>query len=398
MDRRTFLAGAVAAGFQARPALSQSGRPSTGYLRTNWSLDPLTLGSYSFIAKGARKRHTSDLAEPVNQRLFFAGEATHPDYNSTVHAAIESGQFAAEAIAKTDARTVAIIGAGMAGLSAGQALHRDGRIVTVIEARDRIGGRIWTDTSLGAPLDLGASWIHGDVDNPLMDLARQIGAQTRPTSDSYVIRGADGRALRDSEAPAWLDEVVTTQHSAGAALADINTRAYWIDLDYDGDDMLLPRGYAPFVNALARDLDIRLDQQVAKITQTTSGVAIDGAPFDAVVVTVPLGALKAGAIRFDPPLPAQKQTAIDRLQMGVLDKLYLRYPAVFWDADKTWIITAETGLPPGQFNQWLNLHPYLGEPILVAFNGADPARDLSSLSDADIVARAETVLAQAYPG
>ena len=159
MDRSHFISAALAAAFVPLPSVGQSGRSATGYIRTNWSRDPFSFGSYSFIAKGARKRHYRDLGAPVGDCLFFAGEATHPDYNSTVHAALESGLIAAEAAWNAGARRIGVIGAGVAGLTAASALADGGANVTVIEGRDRIGGRSWTDGSLGAPLDLGASWI-----------------------------------------------------------------------------------------------------------------------------------------------------------------------------------------------------------------------------------------------
>ena len=62
---------------------------------------------------------------------------------------------------------VIVVGAGMAGLVAARLLHDSGFAVTVLEARKRIGGRTWTDDSLGAPLDLGGSWVHGVDGNPL---------------------------------------------------------------------------------------------------------------------------------------------------------------------------------------------------------------------------------------
>ena len=56
---------------------------------------------------------------------------------------------------------VVVVGAGIAGLSAARRLTDAGVAVTVLEARTRIGGRIWTDISLGVPIDLGAAWLHG---------------------------------------------------------------------------------------------------------------------------------------------------------------------------------------------------------------------------------------------
>jgi phytoene dehydrogenase-like protein len=70
---------------------------------------------------------------------------------------------------------VIVVGAGMAGLVAARLLHDSGFIVTVLEARGRLGGRTWTDDSLGAPLDLGGSWVHGVDGNPLTSWFDKLG-------------------------------------------------------------------------------------------------------------------------------------------------------------------------------------------------------------------------------
>ena len=174
MKRRNFIlasGAAVGAGFMPLPSSAQGRRTVLGYKRTNWSRDPYAFGSYSFVPKGARRGHIAILAEPVNGRLFFAGEATHPEYNSTVHAAYEAGLIAADEIEETNAKRICVIGAGMSGLAAANQLSRGGYDVVVFEARGRIGGRIWTDHSLGLLLDLGASWIHGADGNPIAQIA-----------------------------------------------------------------------------------------------------------------------------------------------------------------------------------------------------------------------------------
>lgn len=309
----------------------------------------------------------------------------------------------AETVRITGAKSLAIIGAGISGLTAMRRLAAAGIDVTLFEARNRIGGRIWTDTTLGQPLDLGASWLHGDEGNPLVGLAAERGMQSVPTEDDYVLRGAGGRRLRDRDLPDWFKDVVTIQQDYGAGTFDINWTAYQNDLDYDGADRLFPRGYSQILGQLDTDLDIRLGTEVRRVALTDKGVQLGSAEdelgrFDAVIVTVPLGVLKAQRIDFSPALPKDKETAIHRLGFGLLDKLYLQFEQVFWDAKSTWILTPDTGLPPGQFNQWLNLAPVLDAPILLAFNGAGPARDLSVLPDEALIARALQVLEAAYPG
>ncbi len=405
MDRRRLLGtlgAGIAAAFIPWTGASAHGQNLRGYIRTNWSRDPYSFGSYSYVAKGARQRDRADLEKPVDGRLFFAGEAVFPDHNATVHSAYESGQRAAEFVLQGNARRVAIIGAGMSGLSAAHKLAAGGLDVTVFEARDRIGGRIWTQSSLGIPLDLGASWIHGTEGNPLTTLADSVGLARIATDDSYINRGRNGRVIDDDDVPDWLEDVVSIQHSYGADRNQINRLADLFEREYGGEQVKFPNGFAEIFDALRGPYSICLSNPVNRVSIGGDGVTIASrreSPqrFDATIVTLPLGVLKRGSVAFDPPLPAAKVEAIERLGMGTLDKVYLLFDKPFWDADTTWIATPENGLPPGQFNEWLNLHKFTGEPVMMAFNGGTPALDLAGLSDEEVIERARRTLEIAYP-
>ena len=91
-------------------------------------------------------------------------------------------------------KTVVVIGAGIAGLAAAKKLQEVGFKVSVLEAQDRVGGRVRTNRSLGIPFDEGASWIHGIDGNPITALAQKAGMTTFQTLDesmkSYDIGGA----------------------------------------------------------------------------------------------------------------------------------------------------------------------------------------------------------------
>ncbi|MFV1874261.1 FAD-dependent oxidoreductase [Nioella sp.] len=403
MQRRDVLA-AVAAGvvgtFLPVDRGLASGARLTGYLRTNWSRDPFCFGSYSYTPRGLFRAAHRRLAEPVAGQIFFAGEAANPDYGSTVHAAYESAGHAVEAIEEEDHGDIAVIGAGVAGLRAAQMLADLDYDVTVYEARDRIGGRLWTDHSLGVPLDLGASWIHGVEGNPLVGLAEHAGATLVGTGEEIVFRLRDGAMLDAEEVPDWLEEVILIQHNAGARRDQINLAAFRAPTDYGGAEAIIAEGYDRLLPELAGDYVLLTGHVLQRVT-LGGGIRLrfaDGAEarHDAVVVTVPLGVLQAGRIVFDPPLPDTKQEAIASLGMGVLDKLYLQFDAPFWEGDPTWIVTADTGLPRGQFNQWLNLLPVLGEPILLGFNGADAARELAGQDDDALLGTALSVLERSY--
>lgn len=381
---------------------AKAGQNLLGYLRTNWSKDPHSFGSYSFLAKGASRADIKELGHPVDDRLFFAGEATHPGYNSTVHAAYESGLIAAEDVAKTSAQRIAVIGAGAAGLAAAQKLSQAGREVTVYEARDRIGGRVLSNRDLGFAADMGAAWIHGVRGNPLKELSDQLGLKLSETLDDTSVRGGDGRKKGWLSIPGWLFDEGEIKVAYGAD-KDWIAPAGFNDTDgYDGHDVSFDQGYDGIFAGLAGDYSTELSRELQSVRSGGADIAlsfVDGseAECDAIVITVPLGVLKAGTIAFDPPLPQPKREAIERLGMGLLDKVYLQFEEMFWDQDATWIGTPENGLPRGQFNIWFNLGRYIDAPVLVALNGGSAALALAEQDDTQVVNAALETLAQAYP-
>ena len=416
---------------------------------TRWRADPFAGGSYSFLAVGSSPDDRRALAAPVGDRLFFAGEATSVANPATAHGALESGRAAAAAVDEVAAEgaRVVVVGAGMAGLGAARALHDLGYHVTVVEGRDRRGGRTFTDDSLGLPLDLGASWIHGVDGNPLSALADELGVARGPATDwdNEIEHAPDGAELTDAlyaaadealdavlayaaeqseqreedaplrdvleEALADLDldhdvEVVTRhylntsiEHEYAGSLERLST--WWWDEGegYPGDDELLLGGYVGLVDGLADGLDVRTGTAVQRIASGDDGVVVDSddTSFEAdhVVVTLPLGVLKAGTVAFEPPLPDDKATAIERLGMGLLDKVYLRFPEVFWDAEADAIGWASPDAD-GRWAEWLNVAKVTGEPVLLGFNAAAYAEQLEVRADEDVVADAMAVLRTIY--
>ena len=372
-----------------------------GYLRTNWSRDPFSHGSYSHFLKGTDRSLVMPLAAPIGDKMFFAGEAMHPDYNSTVHAALESGQLTADMVKDGAAQNIAIIGAGVSGLAAAQRLAEAGRHVTIYEARHRSGGRVWTSRELGVPLDMGASWIHGITGNPLSSLADAQGIERVQNGKKLAIRGGDGRHIAEADAPEWLSYICDEQNSIAADPETLNRDLYADDDGYDGPDVIFPNGYADILAGLAGDYNVHLSAPISAIDYGDDGVTLRGEQsdypaYDAVIITVPLGVLKSGAIAFNPPLPLEKQQAIAQMGMGVLDKLYMLFDRVFWD-DADYIMTPENDLPRGHFNDWMPYDRYLGAPVILAFNGGPTALELAGDSDEELLAKALKTLEMAYP-
>ena len=84
-------------------------------------------------------------------------------------------------------KSVIVIGAGISGLAAAKKLNESGFSVTVLEAQDRVGGRLRTNRSLGVAFDEGASWIHGIDGNPITALAEQAGMKTAFSDDESIL-------------------------------------------------------------------------------------------------------------------------------------------------------------------------------------------------------------------
>ncbi|MFN8535010.1 MAG: FAD-dependent oxidoreductase [Dehalococcoidia bacterium] len=339
---------------------------------------------------------------------------------------------------------VAIVGGGIAGLAAARRLHEAGVGATILEARDRLGGRIWTTTLEGAPAELGATWIHRIDGNPIATLARQAGLSLRPTDyDNATLYGPDGRELadarqtaiddlyertmdavdqrRDRDASAdnrslqdGIDEAarrldarerrdlayavtVNIEHDYAIDAAGLSLREWDQDGEFGGPDVLIPGGYRAVVDRLAAGLPVLYGRVEA--IRWSGPIEIAVALPDAnravlvaerAIVSVPLGVLKVGEPRFDPPLPAAHQAAIGRVGVGLLDRLVLRFPRVFWDEE--YDLFGWQAAEPGLWAEWYNLTAANGQPTLVAFNAGSVAARVATWGDDSIVASAMDVL------
>ena len=342
---------------------------------------------------------------------------------------------------------VVVVGAGMAGVVAARLLHDSGFAVTVLEARSRLGGRVWTDESLGAPVDLGGSWVHGVDGNPLalwceklrVALVESQGDRllidpraTASTRDVQRRRARLGRAafkatmewaswkskamtqvrgprsvsVKDAVDPllhaSWLPEIDKlviasfiegSEGVQGAPYEAIAAEEWWPVEGLERNAQ--PKGgFKALIEDAARGLEVRLDAPVKRIAWSGSDVAVllqsgERIEADRAVVTVPLGLLRAGLPTFDPLPPDDQLRAIGRMGYGagVLGKIYLRFPHRFWPDEPKWF----GRLPDapdrrGTFNTWVSHHRESGLPILLAFaNGAVAARLDRSAAELEVV-------------
>lgn len=335
--------------------------------------------------------------------------------------------------------TVLVIGAGIAGLAAAGHLRRAGHSVRVIEARSETGGRTRASTLFGPPVDLGASWLHGSQNHPLFDQAVASGLDWVATDyDNFAAFYTDGQpvttelagmeayesalhrlgrkakakhsiadrlsklpgALTQSLSKASQQFVIATalEEEYGADIEQLAALALEEGRGFRGQDVILKDSYRAVVMPLAQNIELCLNHTVTGIDYSSCPVTVTTAEAeftaDRVIVTVPLGVLKGGTIMFNPPLKKRKKAAINAIGSGVINKLYLRFPRVFWDQSLDTI-----GYQHPQKGRWVSWYDYsriTGEPILLGFNAASAAADVELLDDTATVADAMTVLRTIY--
>ncbi|MBJ6641850.1 FAD-dependent oxidoreductase [Streptomyces sp. DHE7-1] len=387
------------------------------YLRTSWSIDAFARCSYSYLAPsslGARARPV--LAAPVQDRLFFAGEATSSEAPSTAHGALESGRRAARQVidAAGEGEHIVIIGSGFAGLGCARTLVDENYQVTVLEGRNRVGGRIWTQHIAGVPAEMGASWIHGSSGNVMTRVLKETGDPSY-TFDYDNSTGEDERATRElARYEKKLDQVDDPNEATVASVmprnpsvalrtalninypleyaaepSQLSVEATFEGRDLKGPDLLLPRGYDRLLAHVRGDIPVRTGHVVTGIRYGSDGATVtlrDGntVQADRAVVTVPIGVLKAATIDFEPALPDAKQEAVKALGAGLLDKLWLEFPEPFWDIDVD-VIEWFDPTNPELWSWWVNGYKAFGKPVLLGLNGGDQAHDLARASDDEVV-------------
>ncbi|HUY91360.1 MAG TPA: FAD-dependent oxidoreductase [Pirellulales bacterium] len=337
-------------------------------------------------------------------------------------------------------RQILVIGAGMAGLAAARTLTAAGFDVLVLEGRQRLGGRIWTDRSFPGAVDLGASWIESKQLNPLAPLARRWKIPTSYTDfESTALYDYDGRRLRADRVAAvskqyerlmldaqsqnlpagvsvadvlnrmlrrpgidqqerriWQWAMGAQASEYGADLADLSLNHFDEHYEMEWDDYLVVGGYDRLVERMAAGLDVRLGQKVERIEYEDRQVRVVLAAGETVsaeraLVTLPLGVLQAGSVQFSPELPDWKLAAIARLAMGVVNKLVLGYPRRFWPAKPHFLgYAARDG--NGELAQIVNLAAATGQNVLAIHFVGGRAKELEQESDERAVAGAQRIL------
>lgn len=350
---------------------------------------------------------------------------------------------------------VIVVGAGVSGLAAAGDLVRAGKRVVVLEARDRLGGRVHTERLGGHTTDLGASWIHGIDDSSLHEATRALGmreaeftvgsfqAGGRPMAyfgpgDEPLTRGqADGFvadvAALDTELAAAIaraPEGASYADAVHAAVASFAVRegwdpdraervleyhrhrseeqygAWWEDLDahgldddqIEGDEVVFPDGYDALPYALAAGLDVRLSTPVTRVVWRDAGVTVHAGAQELTanhaIVTVPVGVLQSGQIEFTPELPERVAAALAGFAMNEFEKVFLRFDAPFWN-DGVYAIKRQ-GAAAQWWHSWYDLSRAVGTPTLLTFAAGPAARATRDWSDDEIVASVMSSLRELY--
>lgn len=275
---------------------------------------------------------------------------------------------------------IIVIGAGAAGMAAAGALAKEGWPVRVLEARDRVGGRVFSARPAGwhRAVELGAEFVHGG-NRALMAAIKGIGAKTRklrpniwyaekgglalmPDYWERIGRVADRIPRRDHgwsfrqflwhqcrEVPADDRKLAEAYVSSFNAAPADRISAHALRENHAGadtEDLKLMGAYAAVMRGLqkqwpARSVDLRLKTiaweirwqrgEVAVTTRDAGDGKIERHRARAVVITLPLGVLKAGRVKFSPPLAARQQL-IDRAGWGHVIRIMIRFRKGFWSA------------------------------------------------------------------
>ena len=370
-----------------------------GHLITRWPDDPWARGAYSYLARGATPNDRQIIARPIDGRVWIAGEAVDRWNPATVQGAWASGREAAQEVLAVGAGRVVVIGAGMAGLAAARRLTEEGVEVVALEARDRVGGRIHTDRTLGPALDLGASWIQGPDGNPITDICNAAGIERVITRyGDLIVRDTDGVYIARRDVPDrwWTETDVVLEYAAD--VRDLAPGFNHEGASLSGLDVVFPDGYDQVIDVVAEGLEISLEDPVGAVRWGAGGVDVESSTgthtVDATIVTVPLGVLQSDTIAFEPGLPDAHIESINRLRMGHLQKVYLQFPEVFWEPDIAFF--GLVGPDESRFPWWMNMGKITGDPVLVAFHGGDAADALIAKPDDEIVAEAVRALEEMF--
>jgi len=326
-----------------------------------------------------------------------------------------------------DNADVLVIGGGAAGIAAARELCTAGLNVTLLEARDRLGGRIFTSHTAGFPVELGAEFIHGrssDIHGPVerarLEIARVTGAMRSQKNGAWERPGNVmgevnhlfenmpagppdqtfqqyiGRSTYSSETKQLALRFVEGFHAADPDRVSVHwlIRTTKAEEEIDGETSFRMRdGYDGLIHAIGSEMNrdyckIVLNSPVRGIRWRRGEVTAitQKSEFTArrAIVTLPLGVLKARQVRFTPELPDEKAQAMSGLETGPVIRVVLCFAEKFWDKvpetrNLSFLFTDDP-----QFPTWWTANP-LPYPILTGWAASRYARALAGLSHNQLI-------------
>ena len=321
---------------------------------------------------------------------------------------------------------VVVVGAGIAGITAAREMRARGLEVVVVEARDRIGGRAYTESeTFGFPYDHGCAWLHSADRNPLTELITEVaGFETIDEEDREAWLYMDGDEADDDAYEAAADAYETLLYRIdyhdvedygdrsvhrvsppktrfdrlahqlkGEFEAGIETTHLSVQDDQSqigtGVEWMVPQGMAAGIFKALGRIPVELGTRVVKVDWGGKDVLVETTKgtirAKAVIVTVPTDIIADGTIAFAPALPHWKLSAFHAVPMAVLDKIALQFDPAFEALLSE--ANTNTALIEDKNGLWLDhlLRPF-GTSASVAFIGGQFARDLAAESNADQVA------------
>ncbi|KAH7544204.1 hypothetical protein JRO89_XS15G0127300 [Xanthoceras sorbifolium] len=377
-------------------------------------------------------------------------------YNGYINFGV-SPSFTAYMPEEANEGSVIIVGAGLAGLAAARQLLSFGFRVVILEGRSRPGGRVYTQ-KMGnkgkiAAVDVGGSVITGIHANPLGVLARQLSIPLHKVRDNCPLYKPDGAPVdketddrvefifnklldkvmelrqivggsandvslgsvletlrqlyavtRNSEERQLLDwHLANLEYANAGCLSDLSA-VYWDQDDpYEmgGDHCFLAGGNCRLIKALCEGVPIFYEKTVSCIRYGNEGVEVIAGDqmfqADIVLCTVPLGVLKKRTINFEPELPQRKLAAIERLGFGLLNKVAMIFPHVFWGEElDTFGCLNEQSNKRGEFFLFYSYHTVSGGPALIALVAGEAAKMFECTDSTFLLHRVLSVLRGIY--
>jgi monoamine oxidase len=357
--------------------------------------------------------------------------------------------FASFAQKKGTGKKVIIIGAGMAGAAAAKTLRDSGFEVIVLEARNRVGGRMHTNTDLGINAELGANWVSNadSPDNPILQICNQYNIKSILSDMSSVeMFKQDGdkiskiRALclysklnrKNKQSRAYVEQLDTDISirqaldkyldrtklskneleilsvfeeeeitSMACNLEDASAKHY-LSSTYTKpfrSEYLVIGGYDSIVKKYLQDIVVQLNEKVVEINQKNNRVEIktekNTFEGDYVIITTPISILQNGAIKFNPPLPEFKTKSFYSRKMGLMNKVFMEFEEKFWDNDKHFHIYLSESKKT--FGTCINYDYYSKKPILVALPVTESALWAENSSDESVKQFYKNIFHKAFP-